>query len=60
MFPLNINDLIEKRTVESERIEYKKGWNPEGVLHTITAFANDLHNWGGGYIIIGTTQSGKR
>ena len=51
--PINIKDLIEQRTVESARIEYKSGWNPEPILHTICAFANDIENWGGGYIILG-------
>ena len=51
--PLNIDDLIHQRKVESARIEYKKGWNPEKVLHSVCAFANDIDNWGGGYIILG-------
>jgi ATP-dependent DNA helicase RecG len=25
--PINIDDLLHRRTVESERIEYKEGWN---------------------------------
>jgi len=39
--------------VESARIDYKKGWNPEPIIQTICAFANDIDNWGGGYIILG-------
>ena len=31
----------------------KADWNPEPILHSICAFANDIDNWGGGYIIIG-------
>lgn len=54
--PININTLIRKETVESERIEFKESWNPEEVLHTICAFANDMNNWGGGYIIIGIKE----
>ena len=46
--PLNIDDLIHQRKVESARIEYKKDWNPEKVLHSVCAFANDIDNWGGG------------
>jgi len=49
--PLNIDDLVHQRKVESARIEYKKDWNPEKVLHSVCAFANDIDNWGGGYII---------
>lgn len=51
--PVNASDLIYGRRVESARIEYKKGWNPAKVLHTMCAFANDVEGWGGGYIIIG-------
>lgn len=54
--PINIEDLIHGKTVEWERLEFKKGWNPEKVIHTICAFANDLNNWGGGYIIIGIDE----
>ena len=58
--PININDLITCRTVECERIEFKEGWNPEEVIHTLCAFANDLNNWGGGYIIIGVREENGR
>ncbi|MCD4694180.1 ATP-binding protein, partial [bacterium] len=54
--PINIQKLIAKETVESERIEFKKGWNPEGIMHSICAFANDINNWGGGYIILGIEE----
>ncbi|MDR2385088.1 MAG: putative DNA binding domain-containing protein [Tannerella sp.] len=51
--PINIKDLIHGHSVEWERLEFKQGWNPEEVIHTMCAFANDLNNWGGGYIVIG-------
>jgi len=54
--PVNIAELINGRTVEWERIEFRKGWNPERTLRTITAFANDFNNWGGGYIILGIEE----
>jgi ATP-dependent DNA helicase RecG len=54
--PINIKNLIKGTTVEWERIEFKKGWQPEAIMHTMCAFANDLHNWGGGYIIIGIEE----
>jgi hypothetical protein len=54
--PINIDELIKGRTVEGERLEFKKGWNPETVIHTLCAFANDFHNLGGGYIIIGIDE----
>jgi len=58
--PLNISDLIHGKTVEWERLEFKQGWNPEDVLHSVCAFANDLHNWGGGYIVIGVAEQKGR
>lgn len=58
--PINIEDLIKGNTVEWERIEFKSGWNPETIIHTMCAFANDLHNWGGGYIIIGINENGDK
>lgn len=54
--PINISELIKGRVVENARIEYKSDWNPEPVLHSICAFANDIDNWGGGYIIIGVEE----
>ena len=45
--PVNASDLIYGRRVESARIEYKTGWNPAKVLHTMCAFANDVEGWGG-------------
>ena len=54
--PVNIDDLINHRKVECARIEYKEGWNPERVLHTLCAFANDFDNWGGGYVILGVAE----
>ena len=51
--PINLHDLLYQRTVESERIEYKAGWNPDAIMRTICAFANDFQNLGGGYVIIG-------
>lgn len=58
--PINITELIHGRTIEWERLEFKEGWNPEDIIHSMCAFANDLHNWGGGYIIIGIAESNGR
>jgi ATP-dependent DNA helicase RecG len=58
--PINIKELIHGRAVEWERIEFKAGWNPVNTLHTICAFANDISNWGGGYIIIGIKEENGR
>lgn len=54
--PINIADLINRRVVENARVEYKGDWNPEPILHSVCAFANDIDNWGGGYIIIGIDE----
>ena len=54
--PINIEELLYQRVIESTRIEYKKDWNPNSIIHTICAFANDIDNVGGGYIIIGVEE----
>ena len=46
--PVNIHEVLQGRPVEWERLEFKRGWNPEAVLHTLCAFANVFHNLGGG------------
>ena len=51
--PINIDDLVNLRVIEGTRVEFKANWNPEPCLHTICAYANDIDNWGGGYIVIG-------
>jgi len=58
--PINVEDLIHQRKVERTRIEYKGDWNPEPIIHTITAFANDFDNLGGGYILIGVEEKNGR
>ena len=58
--PINIKALLNGKPVEWERLEFKEGWNPLDVLHTICAFANDFHNLGGGYIIIGIKEENGR
>lgn len=54
--PINIIDLLQSGIVESDRLEFKTDWNPESVLRTICAFANDFNNFGGGYIVIGVEE----
>ena len=51
--PVNIHELINSRIVESTRIEFKSDWNPNPLIHSICAFANDIDKMGGGYIVIG-------
>ena len=54
--PINTQDLLNKRKVESNRIEFKKGWNPTDIYRSICAFANDFDNLGGGYILVGVEE----
>ena len=54
--PTNIKTLLLGNVVEWARIEFKETWDAEASLKTICAFANDLDNWGGGYIVIGVEE----
>lgn len=54
--PTNIKTLLSGEVVEWARIEYKETWDAAASLKTICAFANDLDNWGGGYIVIGVEE----
>ena len=54
--PINLDELLHGNTVEWDRIELKKGWNPEDIIHSLCAYANDINNWDGGYIIIGVEE----
>lgn len=54
--PITIEKLLTENIVEWARIEFKEGWNPNATLKTISAFANDIDNWGGGYIVIGIEE----
>lgn len=54
--PVNIEDLLSQKKVESNRIEFKKGWNPDKIYRSICGFANDFDNIGGGYILVGVEE----
>lgn len=54
--PISIDMLLHGKAVEWERLELKAGWNPLDVLQTVCAFANDFHNLGGGYIVVGVAE----
>jgi len=60
MIPLKLEKLLEGRVVESDRVEYKKGWNPNETIPTICAYANDWSNTNGGYIVIGIAEEDGR
>ena len=54
--PINIDNLIHARSVEDNRREFKATWNDavkESVVRSVCAFANDLLNLNGGYVILG-------
>ena len=55
-YRLILKNSLSGRVVETERLEFKEGWNPLAILHTMCAFANDINNWGGGYIVIGVGE----
>jgi ATP-dependent DNA helicase RecG len=57
VIPLKIETLLEGQVVEKNRVEYKKGWNPASIIHTICAFANDYSNVNGGYLVIGVEEN---
>ena len=58
--PTNIKTLLSGDVVEWARIEFKETWDPATSLKTVCAFANDLDNWGGGYIVIGVKEYNGR
>lgn len=59
--PINLSDLIGRRTVESARVEFKASWDEKTtgaqVIRTICAFANDFQNLNGGYVVIGINEN---
>ena len=58
--PTNIKTLLFGSVVEWARIEFKENWDAASSLKTICAFANDIDNWGGGYIVLGVkAQDGQ-
>ena len=54
--PTSFKTLLNGGVVETARIEFKATWDPQASLKTICAFANDIDNWGGGYLVIGVTE----
>ncbi len=61
--PFNPDRLIHRRAIESNRVEFKATWDERtrpAVVRTVCAFANDLLNLNGGYLIIGVEEEGGR
>jgi ATP-dependent DNA helicase RecG len=61
-----LNKILEMQTFtlaqgnQDRNPRSREGWNPVPILHSICAFANDLNNWGGGYIIVGIEDRNGR
>ncbi len=59
ILPINLDDLIHARSVESVRREFKGTWSDptlDQTIRSICAFANDFFNLNGGYVIIGIDE----
>jgi ATP-dependent DNA helicase RecG len=57
--PFNLDDLVNLRAIEGNRVEFKATWDEyikPAVVRTVCAFANDLLNLNGGYIILGIEE----
>jgi predicted HTH transcriptional regulator len=59
---LSAEVLLKERRVESFRLDFKAGWDDYtklAIIKTICAFANDLPNQNGGYVILGVEDAGE-
>ena len=62
--PIDIGDLVHARSVEDSRRVFKGTWDKftaAAVVKTVCAFANDLLNLNGGYVVLGieTNKNGR-
>lgn len=58
--PKDLSKLIHGQTVESDRLEFKADWNPKKIVQSMCAFANDLQDRGGGFIVLGIADADGR
>jgi len=42
--PISIDSLIRQQIVENSRIDYKRDWNPEDIVHSIFVIDGLLHS----------------
>lgn len=35
---INVEELLKKEKIESDRIEFKAGWDPDDIYHMITSY----------------------
>lgn len=60
--PMAIQTLLSPSQVESQRLEFKATWDDrikDAVIESACAFANDLLNLNGGYIVLGLEQDAQ-
>ena len=38
---ISVEDLLNKRKIESDRIEFKAGWNPDDIYHSCLLYTSD-------------------
>src|SRR5690554_5676562 len=60
ILPVSVGTLLKREKIESDRIEFKSGWNPDSIYRSVCAFANDVDNIEGGYILIGVEERGGK
>jgi len=56
LLPFHLDNLLNPARTEDVRVEFKAGWDEhikQAVTRTICAYANDLLNLNGGYIVLG-------
>ena len=57
-FNINLKELAKR---ESEKVEWKENGDDErvvvSIVKTISAFSNDIANFGGGYVICGAKET---
>ena len=57
---VSIESLVNRQSIEKQCLEFKRSWNTGPVklqvVRTVSAFANDIYNDNGGYIVIGVAE----
>lgn len=53
---IHFDEFMKGKIIESERIDYFSDYYLDEIIRTICAFANDIDNVGGGYIVIGVEE----
>lgn len=57
MIPIKLEKVLNSYITNLARVELHETFNPDVTLKTISAFANDINNQGGGYIVIGIKEN---